>query len=48
MLNLSPLFFTTVDNEICMHADLDLDEQLRDYIAEVPLENACVMEYQQY
>ncbi len=34
MLNLSPLFFTTVDNEICMHADLDLDEQLRDYIAE--------------
>jgi hypothetical protein len=34
MLNLSPLFFTTVENQICLHSELDLGEELRDYIAQ--------------
>lgn len=33
MLNLSPLFFTTVDNESCMHDDLDLTREQRACIA---------------
>ncbi|MFU2319028.1 CBASS cGAMP synthase [Rahnella sp. PCH160] len=33
MLNLSPLFFTTVDDESCMHDELDLLPDQRDWIA---------------
>lgn len=33
MLNLSPLFFTTVDDESCMHDELDLLPEQRDWIA---------------
>ncbi|EDU9613118.1 hypothetical protein ZA97_004666, partial [Salmonella enterica subsp. houtenae] len=33
MLNLSPLFFTTVDDESCMHDELDLPPEQRDWIA---------------
>jgi hypothetical protein len=33
MLNLSPLFFTTVDDESCMHDDLDLTPERRAWIA---------------
>lgn len=33
MLNLSPLFFTTVDDESCMHDELDLTPELRAWIA---------------
>lgn len=33
MLNLSPLFFTTVDDESCMHDELDLTPEQRDWIA---------------
>ncbi|MDE4685861.1 CBASS cGAMP synthase [Klebsiella pneumoniae] len=33
MLNLSPLFFTTVDEESCMHDELDLSPEQRDWIA---------------
>lgn len=33
MLNLSPLFFTTVDNESCMHEELDLTSEQRAWIA---------------
>jgi hypothetical protein len=35
MLNLSPLFFTTVDNESCMHDELDLTPEQRAWIASV-------------
>ena len=34
MLNLSPLFFTTVDDESCMHEDLDLPPDQRSLIAD--------------
>lgn len=33
MLNLSPLFFTTLDNESCMHDELDLTPEQRAWIA---------------
>ncbi len=33
MLNLSPLFFTTVDDESCMHEELDLSPEQRAWIA---------------
>lgn len=33
MLNLSPLFFTTVDDESCMHDELDLTPEQRAWIA---------------
>lgn len=33
MLNLSPLFFTTVDDECCMHSELDLTPEQRAWIA---------------
>lgn len=33
MLNLSPLFFTTIDDESCMHAELDLTSEQRTFIA---------------
>ena len=33
MLNLSPLFFTTVDEESCMHRALDLSPEQRSWIA---------------
>ena len=33
MLNLSPLFFTTVDDESCMHEELDLSPEQRTWIA---------------
>lgn len=33
MLNLSPLFFTTVDDESCMHEELNLNPEQRDWIA---------------
>ena len=33
MLNLSPLFFTTVDDESCMHGELDLTLEQRTWIA---------------
>ncbi|MDP5292449.1 CBASS cGAMP synthase [Oceanimonas sp. CHS3-5] len=33
MLNLSPLFFTTIDNESCMHGELDLAPEQRTLIA---------------
>ena len=33
MLNLSPLFFTTVDDESCMHDELDLSPEQRAWIA---------------
>ena len=33
MLNLSPLFFTTVDDESCMHDELDLTPEQRSCIA---------------
>lgn len=33
MLNLSPLFFTTVDDESCMHGELDLTPEKRAWIA---------------
>ncbi|MEQ9745429.1 CBASS cGAMP synthase [Pectobacterium actinidiae] len=33
MLNLSPLFFTTVDDECCMHGELDLTPEQRAQIA---------------
>ena len=33
MLNLSPLFFTTVDDESCMHDELDLSPAQRAGIA---------------
>ncbi|SHI10171.1 CBASS cGAMP synthase [Pollutimonas bauzanensis] len=33
MLNLSPLFFTTVDDESCMHDELDLTSDERTWIA---------------
>lgn len=33
MLNLSPLFFTTVDNEPCMHDELNLTSEQRAWIA---------------
>lgn len=33
MLNLSPLFFTTVDDECCMHGELDLKPEQRAQIA---------------
>ena len=33
MLNLSPLFFTTVDDESCMHDELDLTSEQRAWIA---------------
>lgn len=35
MLNLSPLFFTTVDDETCMHDELDLTPEQRAWIASV-------------
>lgn len=34
MLNLSPLFFTEVEDNACLHADLDLTPQQRDAIAD--------------
>ena len=33
MLNLSPLFFTTVDDESCMHEELDLSPKQHAWIA---------------
>ena len=33
MLNLSPLFFTTVDDESCIHDELDLTPEQRTKIA---------------
>lgn len=33
MLNLSPLFFSTVDDSLCMHDELDLTQVQRDQIA---------------
>ena len=33
MLNLSPLFYTTVDDESCMHGELDLTPEQRTWIA---------------
>jgi hypothetical protein len=33
MLNLSPLFFTTIDDECCMHSELDLTPEQRAEIA---------------
>jgi hypothetical protein len=33
MLNLSPLFFTTLDDESCMHDELDLTPEQRAWIA---------------
>lgn len=33
MLNLSPLFFTTVDEEACLHQELDLTSEQRAWIA---------------
>ena len=33
MLNLSPLFFTTVNDESCMHDELDLSQEQRAWIA---------------
>ena len=33
MLNLSPLFFTTVEDESCMHDELDLTSEQRAWIA---------------
>ncbi len=33
MLNLSPLFFTTIDDESCMHEELDLSPEQRAWIA---------------
>lgn len=33
MLNLSPLFFTTLDDESCMHDELDLTPEQRVWIA---------------
>jgi hypothetical protein len=35
MLNLSPLFFTTIDDQSCMHDNLDLTPEQRDWIASV-------------
>ena len=35
MLNLSPLFFTTIDYQSCMHDNLDLTPEQRDWIASV-------------
>ena len=35
MLNLSPLFFTTVEDEVCMHGELDLSRKMRDWISSV-------------
>lgn len=35
MLNLSPLFFTTVEDEVCMHEKLDLSRKMRDWISSV-------------
>lgn len=34
MLNLSPLFYTSEDNNACLHKELDLDSAHRTYIAE--------------
>jgi hypothetical protein len=43
MLNLSSLFFTTVDGEACMHASLDLSQDERDAIAHARKEvRACL------
>lgn len=38
MLNLSPLFFTTVENRTCLHGALDLEEAQRTYIAQARLD----------
>ncbi|TQS96736.1 hypothetical protein EIJ44_21875 [Xanthomonas perforans] len=38
MLNLSPLFFTEVENRTCLHSALDLDRTLRDYIDQARLD----------
>jgi hypothetical protein len=38
MLNLSPLFFTTVENRTCLHGALDLEEAQRAYIAQARLD----------
>lgn len=38
MLNLSPLFFTTVDNRTCLHGALDLEDTQRAYIAQARLD----------
>lgn len=35
MLNLSPLFFTTLDDESCLHGELDLTPEQRAWIASV-------------
>lgn len=38
MLNLSPLFFTTLENRTCLHGALDLEEVQRTYIAQARLD----------
>ena len=40
MLNLSPLFFTTVDDESCMHGELDLTPEQRIKDLEVQLKQS--------